>query len=110
MRDKPAFKQLQANLTFSRVRESQYPLHVRQQIQDPFNIQIVEGSLLLRCLWEGGLSLKWNPGNQPSSREDMGCMELSSSSCDEIGVPIDLRRCLRESLELTKGNHDNCPV
>ena len=32
----------------------------------------------------------------------MGCMELSSSSCAEIGVPIDLRRVLRESLELAK--------
>ena len=27
-----------------------------------------------------------------SSRDDMGCMELSSSSCAEIGVPINLRR------------------
>ena len=31
-------------------------------------------------------------GNQLSSRDDMGCMELSSSSCDETDVPIDLRR------------------
>ena len=57
MKDEPAFKPLQGNLTFSRVRESWYPLHVRQQIQDPFNIQIAEGRLLLRCLFEGGLPL-----------------------------------------------------
>ena len=30
--------------------------------------------------------------NQLSSRDNMGCMELSLSSCAEIGVPIDLRR------------------
>ena len=30
--------------------------------------------------------------NQLSSQDDMGCMKLSSSSCSEIGVPIDLRR------------------
>ena len=33
-------------------------------------------------------SLK-NPVNQHSSRDDMGCMELYSSSCAEIGVPKD---------------------
>ena len=32
----------------------------------------------------------------------MVCMELSSSSCAEIGVPIDLRGCLKKSLELPK--------
>ena len=32
------------------------------------------------------------PGNQLSSLDAMGCMELSSSSCAEIGVPIVLRR------------------
>ena len=31
-------------------------------------------------------------GNQLSYRDYMGCMELSSSSCAEIGVPIDLRQ------------------
>ena len=31
-------------------------------------------------------------GNQLSSRDDMGCMDLSSSFCAEVGVPIDLRR------------------
>ena len=57
MKDEPAFKPLQGNLTFFRVRESRYPLHVRQQIQGPSNIPIAEGRLLLRCLWEGGLTL-----------------------------------------------------
>ena len=32
----------------------------------------------------------------------MVCMELSSSSCAEIGVSIDLRGCLRKSLEVPK--------
>ena len=40
----------------------------------------------------------------------MGCMELSLSSCAEIGVPIDLRWCLRESLEWPKGSQANSPV
>ena len=57
MKDEPAFKPLQGNLTFFRVRESRYPLHVRQQIHGPSHIQIAEGRLLLRCLWEGGLPL-----------------------------------------------------
>ena len=55
MKDEPAFKPLQGNLTFFRVRESRYPLHVGQQIQGPSHIQIAERRLLLRCLWEGGL-------------------------------------------------------
>ena len=57
MKDEPAFKPLQGNPTFFRVRESLYPLHMRQQIQGPANIPIAEGRLLLRCLWEVGLPL-----------------------------------------------------
>ena len=57
MKDEPAFKPLQGNLTFFRVRESQYPLHVMQQIQGLSHIQIAGGRLFLRCLWEGGLPL-----------------------------------------------------
>ena len=38
MKDEPAFNPLQGNLTFIRVRESRYPLHVRQQIQSPSHI------------------------------------------------------------------------
>ena len=48
MKDEPAFKPLQGNPTFIRVRESWYPLHVRQQIQGPSHILIAEGRLLLR--------------------------------------------------------------
>ena len=55
MKDETEFKPLQGNPTFFRVRESRYPVHVRQQIQGPSHIPIAEGRLLLRCLWEGGL-------------------------------------------------------
>ena len=55
MKAEPAFKPLQGNPTFFRVKESQYPLHERQQIQGSSHIPIAEGRLLLRCLWEGGL-------------------------------------------------------
>ena len=57
MKDEPAFKPLHGNPTFFRVRESRYPLHVRQQIQGPSHISTAEGRLILRCLWEGGLPL-----------------------------------------------------
>ena len=57
MKDEPAFKRLHENPTFFRVRESRYPLHMRQQIQGPSHIPIAEGRLLLRYLWEGGLPL-----------------------------------------------------
>ena len=57
MKDEPAFKPLQGNSTFFRVREFQNPLHIRQQIQGPSQIPIAEGRFLLRCLWEGGLPI-----------------------------------------------------
>ena len=57
MKDEPAFKPLQGNPTFFQVKESLYPLQVRQQIQGPSHIPIAEGRLLFRCLWEGGLPL-----------------------------------------------------
>ena len=50
MKDEPAFKPLQGNPTFFQVRESRYPLNVRQQIQGPSHNPIGEGGLLLRCL------------------------------------------------------------
>ena len=40
MKDEPAFKPLQGIPTFFRVRESRYPLHVRQKIQGPSHIPI----------------------------------------------------------------------
>ena len=57
MKDEPAFKPLHGNPTFFRVRESRYPLHVKEQIQGSSHILIAEGRLLLRGLWEGGLLL-----------------------------------------------------
>ena len=91
MKDEPAFKPLQRNPTFFQVRASRYPLHLWQQTQGPSHILVAEGRLLLRCLWNVGLPLQYNLGNQLSSRDNMGCMEHSFSSCAEIGVPIDLR-------------------
>ena len=55
MKDEPAFKPLQENLAFFRVRASRCPFHLRQQIQGPSHIPTAEGSLLLRCLWKIGL-------------------------------------------------------
>ena len=92
MKDKPSFKPLQGNPAFFQVRSLQCPLHLRQQTQVPSHIPIAEGRLLLRFLWKVGLPLQLKPGNQLSSQEDMGCTELSSSCCAEIGVPRDLRR------------------
>ena len=53
------------------------------------HITFAERSLLLRCLWNVGLPLQSKPGNQLSSQNHMGYMELSSSCCAEIGVPLD---------------------
>ena len=39
--------------------------------------------------WPTSLIESWD---RLSSRDNMRCIELSSSSCAEIGVPIDLRR------------------
>ena len=44
----------------------------------------------MRCLWKVGLPLQSKPGNQLSSRDDMGYTELSLSCCAEIGVPLNL--------------------
>ena len=57
MKDEPTLKPLKGNPIFFRVKESQYPLHVRQQVQGPSHILIAEGRLFLRCLWEGALPL-----------------------------------------------------
>ena len=92
MKDEPAFKPLQSNPTLFLVRESRYPRHLREQTQRPSHIPIAEGRLLLRCLWKVGLPVQKNPRTQLTSPEDMRYMELSLSSCAEIGVPIDLRR------------------
>ena len=92
MKDEPAFKPLQEVLTLFRVRASRYPFHLRQQTKGPSHIPIAEGRILLKCLWKVSIHLQYNLENQLSSPEDMGCMEISSSSCAEFCVPIDLRR------------------
>ena len=98
----PVFKPLQGNPAFFLVMASQCPFHLRQQTHGPSHVPIVEGSLLLRCLWKVGLPLQSKPGSQLSSRDDILCTELSSRCCAEIGVPLYFRQGLRESLELHK--------
>ena len=58
MKDDPAFKPLQGNLTLFLVRDSQYPLKVRQKTQGPSHIPIAEGRLLFRCLFKVGLTVQ----------------------------------------------------
>ena len=95
MKDEPAFKPLQGNPAFFRVRASQSPFHLRQQTQGPSHIPIAERSLLLRCLWKVGIPFESKPGNQLSSRNNLGYTELSSCCCAELGVPLNLGRCSR---------------
>ena len=70
MKDEPAFKPLQANPSVFRVTASLCPFHLRQQIQGPSQIPIIEGSLLLRCLWDVVIPLQSKQGNQLSSLDD----------------------------------------
>ena len=98
MKDEPAFKPLQGNPAFFRVRASQCPLHLRQDTQDPSHIPRAEGSLLLRCLWKAGIPLQSKPENKFSHHDDMGCTELSSSSCVEFGVSSRLGMGVSENL------------
>ena len=58
MKDEPAFKPLQGNLTLFLVRESRYPLNLMQQNQGPSHIPIAQGRLHLRCLWKVGLPVQ----------------------------------------------------
>ena len=91
MKDEPEFTPLQGNQAFFTVRAFQGPFHLRQKTQGPSHIATAEGKLLLRSLWKVGSPLQSNTGNQISSWDDMGCMELSSSCCSEINIQIDLR-------------------
>ena len=95
MKHEPAFKPLQGNPAFFRVRASLGPLHLRQQIPGLSHIPVAERRLLLRGLWKVGIPLELKPGNQLSSRDYLEYMELSWSSCAEFGVPLDLGRCSR---------------
>ena len=67
MKDEPAFKPLQGNPAFFRIKAFRSPFHLRQQIQGPSHIRIAENSLLLRCSWKAGITLESKPGNQLSS-------------------------------------------
>ena len=91
MKDEPEFKPLQGNRAFFSVRPSQGPFHLRQKTQGPSHIPTAEGKLLLRCLWKVASPLHSKTGNQLSSLDDMGYMELSPSYCTEINIHIDLR-------------------
>ena len=62
MKDEPAFKPLQGNPAFFRVRASRCPFHLRQQTQGPFHMPIAGGSLLLRCWWKVGLLFSRSQG------------------------------------------------
>ena len=91
MKDELAFKTLQGNPAFFRVRAFQGPFHLNQKTQGPSHIHISEGKLRMRCLWKVGLSLQSKSGNHLSSPDDMVYKELSSSCFIEIDVPLDMR-------------------
>ena len=57
MKDEPAFKPLEGNPAFFRVRASQSPFYLSQQTLGPSHIPIAEGSLLLRYLRKVGIPL-----------------------------------------------------
>ena len=63
MKYEPAFKPLQGNPAFFRVRASRGPFQLRQKTKSPSHILISEGRLLLRCLWKVGLPLQYKTGN-----------------------------------------------
>ena len=76
MKEEPAFKSLQGNPGLFQVRASRCPFHLRQELQGPSHITIAERSLTLRCLWKAGIPLQSKPGNELSSRVDLGYSEL----------------------------------
>ena len=91
MKGEPEFKPLQVNRAFFWIRASRGPFHLRRKTQGPFHITTAEWKNLLRCLWKFGSPLHSKTGNQLSSRDDMRCLELSSSCCTEINIHLDLR-------------------
>ena len=84
-------KPLQCNLDFFLIRASRGPFRLKHKAQGPSHIHIPKGNLLFRCLRKDGLPLQSKTGNQLSSKDDMGCPDLSSCCFTEIDVPIDLR-------------------
>ena len=103
VKEGPVFMPLWGNQAFFQVRASRCPFHLRQQTQGPSHISIAEGSLLLRSFSKVDIPLQSKPGNQLSSREVLGCTELSLSCCAETDVRLDLTWVSQtESLELPK--------
>ena len=91
MKDEPEIMPLQGYRAFFSVRVFRSPFDLRQKTQGPSHITTAEGKLLLRSLWKAGTPLQSKTGNQLSSLDDMGCMELSLSCCTEINILTDLR-------------------
>ena len=91
MKDEPEFKPLQGNQGFFLVRASRGPFHLKQKTQGPSHILTAEGKVLLMCLGKVGSPLQSKTGNQLSSLDDMGCMELSSSFRTVINIHIGWR-------------------
>ena len=110
MKDEPALKPLLGNLAIFRVMASRCPFSLRQQTQGPSHIPIAKVNLLLRCLWKVGIPLQSKPRDQLSSRDDMGCMKLSFSCCDEIGVPLDLGTGSQRIFGVSRGSQASCHV
>ena len=110
MKDVQAFMPLQETPACFQFRVSRYPLHLRQQTQGPSQIPIAEGTLLWRCLWKVVLPFQSKPVKQLSSGDDIGCMDLFSSCCIEIGDPLDLRRVSQgiSAVSLRKSSHLLC--
>ena len=69
-------KLLQGNLDFFLIRTSRGPFQLKHKTQGPSHIHIPKGKLLLRCLWNDGLPLQSKTGNQLSSPDDMGYLDL----------------------------------
>ena len=84
-------KPLQGNLCFFLIRASRGSFRLKHKTHGPSHIHIPKGKLLFRCLWKDGLPLQSKAGNQLSSPDDMGCLDLSSFCLTENDVPIDLR-------------------
>ena len=95
MKDEPAFKPLHGNPAFFRVWASLGPLHLTQQTPGPSDIPFAERRLLLRSLWKVGITLEFKRGTKLSSRDDLRYLELSSSCCAGLGVPLDWVRCFQ---------------
>ena len=91
MKHEPKIKPLQGNPAFFYVRVSRGPFYSREETQGPSHITIAEGKLHLRCWWKVGSNRQSKTGNQLSTWDNMGCMELSSRSCTDINIHIDLR-------------------